>query len=138
VDALLAAPDRSTWSGRRDHAFILTAAQTGFRLSEMTGLKREDLVLGAGAHLRVIGKDGASVVRLWPKLPEPYSKPGCASRHAATAMSCFPTRVEVGSACTAFSTCSTSIVVPLPVLFRAQTKRVTVHRLRHYLASLTM
>src|SRR6266850_2623114 len=56
VDALLAAPDRGTWSGRRDHAFILTAAQTGFRLSEMTGLKREDLVLGAGAHLRVIGK----------------------------------------------------------------------------------
>jgi site-specific recombinase XerD len=56
VDALLAAPDRGTWSGRRDHAFILTAAQTGFRLSEMTGLKREDLVLGVGAHLRVIGK----------------------------------------------------------------------------------
>src|ERR1700740_1858166 len=56
VDALLAAPDRGTWSGRRDHAFILTAAQTGFRLAEMTGLKREDLVLGVGAHLRVIGK----------------------------------------------------------------------------------
>src|SRR6266481_9434184 len=56
VDALLAAPDRHTWFGRRDHAFILTAAQTGFRLSEMTGLKREDLVLGVGAHLRVIGK----------------------------------------------------------------------------------
>ena len=56
VDALLAAPDRGTWSGRRDHAFILTAAQTGFRLSEMTGLKREDLVLGVGALLRVIGK----------------------------------------------------------------------------------
>ena len=56
VDALLAAPDRGRWSGRRDHAFILTAVQTGFRLSEMTGLKREDLVLGAGAHLRVIGK----------------------------------------------------------------------------------
>jgi len=56
VDALLAAPDRSTWSGRRDHAFILTAVQTGLRLSEMTGLKREDLILGAGAHVRVIGK----------------------------------------------------------------------------------
>ena len=56
VDALLAAPGRNTWSGRRDHAFMLTAVQTGFRLSEMTGLKREDLVLGAGAHLRVIGK----------------------------------------------------------------------------------
>ena len=56
VDALLAAPDRSTWSGRRDHAFILTAVQTGLRLSEMTGLKREDLIFGTGAHVRVIGK----------------------------------------------------------------------------------
>jgi site-specific recombinase XerD len=56
VDALLAAPDRHTWSGRRDYAFILTAAQTGLRLSEMTGLKRQDLILGTGAHVRVIGK----------------------------------------------------------------------------------
>ena len=56
VDALLAAPDRSTWSGRRDHAFILTAVQTGLRLSEMTGLEREDFVAGSGAHLRVVGK----------------------------------------------------------------------------------
>jgi site-specific recombinase XerD len=56
VDALLAAPDRHTWSGRRDHAFILTAVQTGLRLSEMTGLKRADLVLGTGAHIRVVGK----------------------------------------------------------------------------------
>jgi site-specific recombinase XerD len=56
VDALLAAPDRHTWSGRRDYAFILTAVQTGLRLSEMTGLKREDLILGTGAHVHVIGK----------------------------------------------------------------------------------
>jgi site-specific recombinase XerD len=56
VDALLAAPDRRTWSGRRDYAFILTAVQTGLRLSEITGLKRGDLVLDAGAHVRVIGK----------------------------------------------------------------------------------
>ncbi|MFM0616369.1 site-specific integrase [Paraburkholderia nemoris] len=56
VDALLAAPDQRTWSGRRDHAFLLAAVQTGLRLSEMTGLKREDLVLGVGAHFRVIGK----------------------------------------------------------------------------------
>jgi site-specific recombinase XerD len=56
VDTLLVAPDPRTWSGRRDHAFILVAVQTGLRLSEMTGLKREDLILGAGAHVRVIGK----------------------------------------------------------------------------------
>jgi site-specific recombinase XerD len=56
VDALLAAPDQRAWSGRRDHAFLLVAVQTGLRLSEMTGLKREDLILGTGAHVRVIGK----------------------------------------------------------------------------------
>ena len=56
VKALLAAPDRHTWAGRRDYAFILTAGQTGLRLSEMTGLKREDVILGTGAHVRVIGK----------------------------------------------------------------------------------
>jgi site-specific recombinase XerD len=56
VDALLAAPESRTWSGRRDHAFILVAVQTGLRLSEMTGLKRKDLILGTGAHLRITGK----------------------------------------------------------------------------------
>jgi site-specific recombinase XerD len=56
VDALLAAPDQSTWSGRRDHALLLLAVQTGLRLSELTGLRREDLHIGAGAHVRVIGK----------------------------------------------------------------------------------
>jgi site-specific recombinase XerD len=56
VDALLAAPDQRAWSGRRDHAFLLLAVQTGLRLSEMTGLTHEDLILGAGAHVRVIGK----------------------------------------------------------------------------------
>ena len=56
VDGLLAAPDQRTWSGRRDHAFMLLAVQTGLRLSEMTGLKREDIIFGTGAHVRVIGK----------------------------------------------------------------------------------
>jgi site-specific recombinase XerD len=56
VDALLAAPDQCTWSGRRDHAFMLLAVQTGLRLSEMTGLQRQDIILGTGAHVRVIGK----------------------------------------------------------------------------------
>ena len=53
VDALLAAPDQRTWNGRRDHAFMLLAVQTGLRLSEMTGLRRQDLILGAGAHVSV-------------------------------------------------------------------------------------
>lgn len=56
IDALLAAPNRCTWSGRRDHTFLLVAVQTGLRLSELTALRRESVILGIGAHIRVLGK----------------------------------------------------------------------------------
>lgn len=56
IDALLAAPDQRTWGGRRDHAFVLLAVQTGLRVSEMTGLLRPDISLGPGAHVRCVGK----------------------------------------------------------------------------------
>lgn len=56
ADALLAAPDKKTWIGRRDHALLLTTLQTGMRLSEATGLKRSDLAFGAGAHVSILGK----------------------------------------------------------------------------------
>ena len=56
IDALLAAPDQNTWSGRRDHAWLLLAVQTGLRLSELTGLRREDTHLGTGAYVHVLGK----------------------------------------------------------------------------------
>lgn len=56
IEALLAQPDRGTWIGRRDHALLLLAVQTGLRLSEMTGLKQQDVALGAGAHVRCEGK----------------------------------------------------------------------------------
>jgi len=56
VDALLAAPDRSTWTGRRDHALLLVAVQSGLRASELTGLTRGDLQLGTGAHVSCRGK----------------------------------------------------------------------------------
>ncbi len=56
LTALLAAPDRSTWAGRRDHAVILLAAQTGLRISELTGLTIGDVHLGTGAHVSCTGK----------------------------------------------------------------------------------
>lgn len=56
VDALLDAPDTSTWGGRRDHALLLTTLQTGLRLSEATGLQRQHVAFGTGAHVGVLGK----------------------------------------------------------------------------------
>jgi site-specific recombinase XerD len=56
LDALLAAPDRQTWTGRRDHTMILLAAQTGLRASELTNLKIADAQFGAGAHVTTLGK----------------------------------------------------------------------------------
>jgi integrase len=54
--ALLAAPDRATWTGRRDWALLGLAAQTGLRASELIGLRCADLYLGAGAHVSCLGK----------------------------------------------------------------------------------
>jgi site-specific recombinase XerD len=56
IGALLAAPDKTTWMGRRDRALLLVGVQTGLRVSELIGLRREDVVLGAGAYVRCEGK----------------------------------------------------------------------------------
>jgi integrase/recombinase XerD len=56
IDALLASPDRTTWTGRRDHALLTVAIHTGLRAAELTGLTINDLHLGTGAHLSCIGK----------------------------------------------------------------------------------
>jgi integrase/recombinase XerD len=56
VDALLAACNLTTWTGRRDQAMLLLAVQTGLRISELIGLTRGDLHLGAGAHVACHGK----------------------------------------------------------------------------------
>lgn len=56
VKALLAVPDPGTWIGRRDRALLLVAVQTGLRVSELVALRRQDVALGAGAHVRCLGK----------------------------------------------------------------------------------
>jgi integrase/recombinase XerD len=76
IDALLAAPDRERWTGRRDHALLLTMIQTGLRVSELTGLRCTDVTLASGPHLRCHGKgrkqrvtpltpQTAQVLRVW-------------------------------------------------------------------------
>jgi site-specific recombinase XerD len=56
VEALLAAPDLSTWSGRRDQALLLVAVQTGLRVSELIGLRCQDVTVDNGAHIHCFGK----------------------------------------------------------------------------------
>ena len=56
VEALLAAPDPSTWIGLRDRTLLLFAVQTGLRASELIGLSVQDIMFGTGAHVRCLGK----------------------------------------------------------------------------------
>lgn len=56
IDALLAAPDLTTRLGRRDRAMLAVAVQTGLRASELVGLRRQDVILGVGAHITCTGK----------------------------------------------------------------------------------
>ncbi|TFG50774.1 MAG: integrase, partial [Candidatus Brocadiia bacterium] len=56
VEALLAAPNLSTWSGRRDQTLLLVAVQTGLRVSELIGLRCQDVTIDNGAHVHCIGK----------------------------------------------------------------------------------
>ncbi len=56
ITALLAAPDQATWTGRRDHALLMLACQTGLRATELTSLSIGDVHLGTGSHVSCTGK----------------------------------------------------------------------------------
>lgn len=56
LDVLISAPDQSRWEGRRDQALLLVAADTGLRVSELTGLNCGDVTFGDGACVRCEGK----------------------------------------------------------------------------------
>jgi integrase/recombinase XerD len=76
IKALLAAPDRGTWLGRRDHALMLLAILTGVRVTELTKLTIGNVSLATGAHIKVTGKgrkrrtvtltgEAVAVLRAW-------------------------------------------------------------------------
>lgn len=56
VEALLAAPGRATWTGRRDHAHLVLAIQTGLRISELISTTNQDVYLGTAPHVACHGK----------------------------------------------------------------------------------
>jgi integrase/recombinase XerD len=118
ITALLKAPDPGTWTGRRDHALLLTAVTTGLRASELAGLTRAGTHLGGGPHLECHGKgrkdrvtpllrDTVDVLATWlgenpggPCSPVFPTRRGtamsqdaiedCVKRHAATAAAACP------------------------------------------------
>ena len=139
VKALLAAPDQRTWFGRRDHAFLLVAAQTGLRQSEMSSLTRNDLALGPGAHVRVIGKGRkercvplakatVTVLKAWLREPPRGNGQVLFPNLRGTPLS--PDAVHY--------LFLRHVKVAARVCPSLEGKRVTVHILRHYLPFLTM
>jgi integrase/recombinase XerD len=76
MQALLAAPDQSKWSGRRDHALLLTLYNSGARVSEVITLTRAQVCFETSTFVHLIGKgrkertvplwhDTAQVLKAW-------------------------------------------------------------------------
>lgn len=132
VDALLATPDRNRWIGRRDHALLLVAIQTGLRVSELTALRWNDVELGPGAHLRCLGKgrkeratplttQTVAVLRAW-QTEQPHEP-----EHPL-----FPTSTGQPLSSDAVSLAISRHVAPAQTICRSlRHKRVSAHVLRH-------
>jgi site-specific recombinase XerD len=139
VDALLATPKRDSWSGRRDHALLMVGVQTGLRLSELTGLKRQDVMLGTGAHVRCTGKgrkerctpltkQTRAVLKNWLNEPDKADSEILFPNARGGRLSGDGVRYILSKhVATASKTCLSLVG-----------KKVTPHVLRHYLPCLTM
>jgi len=93
TDALLAAPDRTSPLGRRDHLILLVAVQTGLRVSELASLTCADAELGAGAHLRCTGKGRKQRCTPLTKSTARLLRQWITDRRAAPPDPLFPTRL---------------------------------------------
>jgi integrase/recombinase XerD len=130
--ALLDAPDRNTAIGRRDHALLLTAVQTGLRVSELTALRCRDLTFGTGANIYTTGKGRrdrhtpltpatARLLRAWLRERRTEPEDPVFSTRAGGHLSTDAVEDLVDKHVAAATTACPSL----------QTKRVTPHTLRH-------
>ena len=132
IAALLAAPDKHTWLGRRDHALLTLMIQTGVRVSELTSLRVGDVHLGTGSHIRVLGKgrkrrattltgETVKILRAWTKERQGQpEEPLFPTRQGQTLSRYTVGVIVVKHTATATTACSS-----------LQSKRVTPHTLRH-------
>lgn len=66
IAAILAAPDRGTWSGHRDAVLLATTYNTGARVSEITALRVRDILLDRNTAVHLHGKGRKQrVIPLW-------------------------------------------------------------------------
>ena len=132
IEALIQAPDLSTWHGRRDRALLALALQTGLRVSELISLSCGDIVLGTSAHVRCMGKgrkeratpirkNSAKVLRDW--LAE--------RRGAATDPVFVSNRNHRLSRDAVEQIVRTHVIVAAGKCLSLKKKRVTPHVLRH-------
>ncbi len=92
IQALLDAPDRTRWEGRRDRAMILLTVQTGLRVSELIGLNCGDITLGDGAHVRCEGKGRKQRSVPLTTVTDTVMRTWIAERAGGTHEPLFPTR----------------------------------------------
>ncbi len=132
IKALLAAPDRDSWLGRRDHALLLVMIQTGLRVSELTDLRSRDLTLSTGAHCRVIGKGRKARCAMLTAETIAVLRQWCRERKGEPEDPLFPTRrggpLTPKAIAWLLDKHTTTAASQCPSL---GTKRVTPHTLRH-------
>lgn len=67
VQAILDAPDISTWPGQRDRVLLATLYNTGARVSEAIGIKVSDVILESSPNIRLHGKGRKDrTIPIWP------------------------------------------------------------------------
>jgi integrase/recombinase XerD len=132
IDALITACDQKTWTGRRDHALVLLAAQTGLRITELTTLNCSDVHLGVGAHVACTGKGRKQRITPLTAATVTVLRAWLAERGGLPADPLFPTRTgrplsrdAVEHRIAAYVTAASKNCLSL------RDKRISAHTLRH-------
>ena len=132
VEALLTATNGTTWTGRRDHARLLLAVQTGLRVSELIGLRRADVHLGTGAHVSCRGKGRKERITPLTRATVAVLRVWLAERAGEATDPLFPTSTDtplsrdaVERRITKYAAAATAVCPSL------RAKRISPHVLRH-------
>lgn len=95
IDALLAAPDQTTWSGRRDRTLLLVAAQTGLRVSELVGLCFQTSCSAPGRMCAAPARDANNAPHPCARTPSPRCARGSENATASPQTRSFPVPVDI-------------------------------------------